>query len=234
MTPASGCAWPGPPQCHGRSERARHRGSIPCHVRTAQPRWRSVGPSAPRRRRLGPSEAGLSYSPVQQSSSRVPDADIDDEVAALVDALSRAGEEGLDRRTLGDRVDCRWEFYSPNLAEGLSTNSSPSWMYPRMAWLVVQRPWRMIRCSATPARAAVVAKPERSEWPLNSSGAYTALQRRPPQPRLSHHRSAMVNPPGRTRARTRRPLSVDWLTSRARGVVGPHARDPVAREVQLF
>jgi MFS family permease len=36
----------------------------------------------PRRRRLGPSEAGLSYSPVQQSSSRVPDEDIDEEVAA--------------------------------------------------------------------------------------------------------------------------------------------------------
>jgi hypothetical protein len=40
-------------------------------------------------------------------------------------------------------------------------------MYPRIAWLVRQRPWRMIRCSATPARAAVVAKPERSECPLN-------------------------------------------------------------------
>jgi MFS family permease len=63
--------------------------------------------SAPRRRRFGPSEAGLSYSPVQQSSSRAPDEDLDDEVAALVEALSQAGEDGLDRRTLGDRVNCR-------------------------------------------------------------------------------------------------------------------------------
>jgi MFS family permease len=38
---------------------------------------------APRRRRFGPSEAGLSYSPVQ------------------------AGPDGLDRNTLGERVNCR-------------------------------------------------------------------------------------------------------------------------------
>ena len=60
-----------------------------------------------RRRRFGPSEAGSSYSPVQQSSTRVPDEDIDEEVAALVDALREAGDEGLDRKTLGDRVNCR-------------------------------------------------------------------------------------------------------------------------------
>jgi hypothetical protein len=40
---------------------------------------------------------------VQQYSSRVPDEDIDEEVAALRDA----GPEGMDRRTLGDRVECR-------------------------------------------------------------------------------------------------------------------------------
>ena len=57
---------------------------------------------------FGPSEAGSSYSPVQQSSTRVPDEDIDEEVAALVDALREAGDEGLDRRTLGERVNCRW------------------------------------------------------------------------------------------------------------------------------
>ena len=60
-----------------------------------------------RRRRLGPSEAGLSYSPWQQSSSRTPDADLDVEVQALVDALREAGGEGLERRVLGDRVNCR-------------------------------------------------------------------------------------------------------------------------------
>ena len=62
---------------------------------------------ARRRRRFGPSEAGLAYSPVQQYSSRVPDEDIDDEVAALAAALRDAGAEGMDRRTLGDRVECR-------------------------------------------------------------------------------------------------------------------------------
>ena len=64
-------------------------------------------PAAARRRRFGPSESGSSYSPVQQSSSRVPDEDLDAEVAALVDALREAGDEGLDRKTLGDRVSCR-------------------------------------------------------------------------------------------------------------------------------
>ena len=64
-------------------------------------------PRAARRRRFGPSEAGTSYSPVQQSSSRVPDEDIDEEVAALVEALREAGDEGLDRRVLGERVNCR-------------------------------------------------------------------------------------------------------------------------------
>jgi MFS family permease len=63
--------------------------------------------AAPRRRRFGPSEAGLSYSPVQQSSSRVPDEDIDEEVAALAGALREAGPEGLDRSTLGSQVNCR-------------------------------------------------------------------------------------------------------------------------------
>jgi hypothetical protein len=44
---------------------------------------------------------------VQQSSSRVPDEDVDEEVAALVTALNEAGSEGLDRRALGERVNCR-------------------------------------------------------------------------------------------------------------------------------
>jgi hypothetical protein len=61
----------------------------------------------PRRHRFGPSESGLSYSPVQQSSSRVPDEDIDEEVAALAEALRGAGPEGLDRSTLGRQVNCR-------------------------------------------------------------------------------------------------------------------------------
>jgi hypothetical protein len=44
---------------------------------------------------------------VQQSSSRVPDEDVDEEVAALVAALRDAGPDGLDRRALGERVHCR-------------------------------------------------------------------------------------------------------------------------------
>ena len=64
-------------------------------------------PAAARRRRFGPSESGSSYSPAQLSSTRVPDEDLDTEVAALVDALREAGDEGLDRKTLGNRVNCR-------------------------------------------------------------------------------------------------------------------------------
>ena len=69
-----------------------------------QPREPAPGP---RRRRFGPSEAGSSYSPVQQSSTRVPDEDIDDEVAALAAALRDAGDAGLSRDELGRRVNCR-------------------------------------------------------------------------------------------------------------------------------
>ena len=64
---------------------------------------------ARRRARLGASESGMSYSPSYMSSSRVPDEDIDEEVAALAAALAEAGSEGLERRVLGDRVNClRW------------------------------------------------------------------------------------------------------------------------------
>jgi len=72
----------------------------------AEPRFeRSRRPE--RGRRFGPSEARVSYSPVQQSSSRGPDEDVDEEVDAIVTALREAGPEGLDRRVLGDRVLCR-------------------------------------------------------------------------------------------------------------------------------
>jgi hypothetical protein len=58
--------------------------------------------------RFGPSAEGLSWSPILQSSSRlVPDEDTDDEVAALVGALREAGSDGLERRVLGARVNCR-------------------------------------------------------------------------------------------------------------------------------
>jgi MFS family permease len=84
-----------------RGDRAERR-----RARELEPRFER--PRRPERgRRLGPSEAYASYSPVQQSSSRVPDEDVDDEVAAIVAALSGAGPEGLDRRVLGDRVACR-------------------------------------------------------------------------------------------------------------------------------
>ncbi len=66
---------------------------------------KDVEEPAPRRRRFGPSEGGASYSPVQQSSTRVPDEDIDEEVAAIAGALAEAGE--LSRDELGRRVNCR-------------------------------------------------------------------------------------------------------------------------------
>jgi MFS family permease len=62
---------------------------------------------AARGRRFGPAESRFSYSPVQQSSSRVPDEDVDEEVATIVAALEEAGADGLDRRALGERVLCR-------------------------------------------------------------------------------------------------------------------------------
>jgi MFS family permease len=75
-------------------------------AREREPRFER--PRRPARgQRFGPSEFGSSYSPVQQSSSRVPDEDVDEEVAALVAALREAGDDGLDRRVLGDRVNCR-------------------------------------------------------------------------------------------------------------------------------
>jgi MFS family permease len=74
--------------------------------REREPRFER--PRRPARgRRFGPSEYGSSYSPVQQSSSRVPDEDVDEEVAALAAALREAGPEGLDRNALGARVNCR-------------------------------------------------------------------------------------------------------------------------------
>jgi MFS family permease len=75
-------------------------------ARELEPRFER--PRRPERgRRFGPSEAGSSYSPVQQSSSRVPDEDLDEEVEAIVAALREAGPDGLERRVLGDRVLCR-------------------------------------------------------------------------------------------------------------------------------
>ena len=52
-----------------------------------------------------PSGRPYSYSPVLQSSSRVPDEDIDEEIAALAGALA---EGELTRDELGRRVDCRY------------------------------------------------------------------------------------------------------------------------------
>ena len=37
----------------------------------------------------------------------MPDEDIDEEVAALAEALREAGGDGLERRELGERVNCR-------------------------------------------------------------------------------------------------------------------------------
>ncbi len=102
---------------------APRAGSRPAARRTPTPSAKTSGPpggararssrasSAPTAPNAGaasvPSEAGTSYSPVQQSSSRGPDEDVDDEVDAIVAALREVGAEGLDRRALGDRVHCR-------------------------------------------------------------------------------------------------------------------------------
>jgi MFS family permease len=79
--------------------------------RTAAPAGREPRFERPRRpargQRFGPSQAGSSYSPVQQSSSRVPDEDLDEEIGTIIAALDEAGPEGLDRRVLGERVHCR-------------------------------------------------------------------------------------------------------------------------------
>src|SRR3954452_23455361 len=50
--------------------------------REGEPRFERPARRA-RHARFGPSESGASYSPVQQSSSRVPDEDVEEEVAAL-------------------------------------------------------------------------------------------------------------------------------------------------------
>lgn len=44
---------------------------------------------------------------MQQSSTRVPDEDVDEEIGTLVAALREAGPGGLERRMLGERVNCR-------------------------------------------------------------------------------------------------------------------------------
>jgi len=82
-------------------ERADRRRARELEPRFDRPRGREHG------RRFGPSEARASWSPVLQSSSRVPDEDVDDEVDAIVAALREAGPDGLERRALGDRVNCR-------------------------------------------------------------------------------------------------------------------------------
>ena len=55
--------------------------------------------------------------------------------------------------------------YSPTLAAAFSRNSDPSRMYLRRVasdrWPV----WAMMARSGTPAAAAAVARPARSEWP---------------------------------------------------------------------
>src|SRR4051812_10744300 len=88
-------------------ERATDRDRAPARAeREREPRFER--PRRPARgRRLGPSEARASYSPVQQSSSRVPDEDVDEEIATILAALDDAGPDGLDRRALGERVHCR-------------------------------------------------------------------------------------------------------------------------------
>jgi MFS family permease len=93
-------------EAEGEGEAAAERPAARPAAREREPRFER--PRRPARgQRFGPSASGTSYSPVQQSSSRVPDEDVDEEVATLVAALHEAGDDGLDRGTLGDRVNCR-------------------------------------------------------------------------------------------------------------------------------
>jgi MFS family permease len=81
----------------------------PAAERATDERRPATRPRGRRERvRFGPSEAGTSWSPILQSSSRaVPDEDTDEEVAALVGALRAAGPQGLERHALGTQVHCR-------------------------------------------------------------------------------------------------------------------------------
>jgi MFS family permease len=90
------------------AEAAEAEGEAAAEPRPREREPRFERPRRPARgQRFGPSEVGTSYSPVQQSSSRVPDEDVDEEVATLVAALREAGDGGMSRGTLGDRVSCR-------------------------------------------------------------------------------------------------------------------------------
>jgi MFS family permease len=74
----------------------------------ATPLSAQTAPSGRRRRRLGPSPAQPSYSPLLSGASRREgNPEIEDEVAELVATLTDAGEAGLGRRELGVRVHCR-------------------------------------------------------------------------------------------------------------------------------
>src|SRR4029079_15832584 len=84
----------------------RDAARAPRRGRELEPRFER--PRRPARgSRFGPSEAGTSYSPVQLSSTREPDVDLDAEVDAIVNALREAGPTGLERRVLRRRVKCR-------------------------------------------------------------------------------------------------------------------------------
>ena len=83
----------------GRARASRRR------ARTSRTSRRRCRRRRPRRRSRQSSGRPYSYSAFQQSSSRVPDEDIDEEVAALAAALQEGGE--LSRDELGRRVNCR-------------------------------------------------------------------------------------------------------------------------------
>jgi MFS family permease len=95
------------------SAEAAEEGDGEAGTAAARPRRRELEPRFERPRRpargarFGPSESRTSYSPVQQSSSHGPDVDLDAEVEAIVNVLREAGPDGLERRVLGDRVNCR-------------------------------------------------------------------------------------------------------------------------------
>ena len=93
-------------------------------------RRRRTGGAEPERsaRRRGAPCTGRTP-PVRKSSSRVPDEDIDEEVAALAAALAEAGPEGLPRNELGERVNCRlWGpgRYRPSTRGGAGARGNPA------------------------------------------------------------------------------------------------------------
>jgi len=93
--------------------------------------------------------------------------------------VARNGPSSIEHILLGihyDSLDLTWQLeeggrlgsafvYSPNRPAALSANICPLWIYLRTIATERCLVWFMMLRSLTPARAAAVAIPERSECP---------------------------------------------------------------------